>query len=909
MFGPERTANLGGRGGSCTCAMFHIASINNNWEGGPMGADLAYERACQKHIYDAGGFGAMGYIFEWANTEVFGYIASQYLWRNTGVPGINNDDQTGFLYYAYPRHYGETVGEMVARVMDESSCVNDQMVLEGVQGAQYPSTGAPLHRDYQLLAAIADRSVEMARKAYQAYTGKEPDIWHPAYNPDDFRWDGYDPLANMTFNAERLRLLCVSTRRSQKICETAIAYRKSQRLIAEGASAGEVLECLDKAVEAAKENQRIYCLNYDDDYNWTDGLCSRVVDELELRRRQFVASISSNTKIAQAWTFDQPGDLEGWTRSNGLETPVVEDGAFVARAIGNDPIVEQTKPLALPVNDRCFVEIEITSDHEGRFRFFWATQEDLEKQAKDAYAFTEGRVRNIPLVGGGEMRVYRISPSWNGTLAKLRFDVPPGASVRVDSIRIVELPESREVPPEDLQKPVPETVRKSADKPLFIPWENLSDILPKDRAVTKPGLYLSTEIGFDRRPDFFRVGVVFTVETQEPGGPWRPIFRRGLARRTTGWEHWDIPLSGLQGNIKLRFTTDSYSRAQNRSAPSWKWAIWGQPQLIEVTSDAEETIAVSAIFTSIAERATTSIHVLHNDKPLFDSLINLEGKGPECNYSASVEVKEGDTIDCVCGWGNGDYGADTTALTVLVKSDSGQVWIADQDFSIQQNPNGPWSYGMLKAGDRPDVKTFALFPFGKTEENVGSVSNPGSVVWEDILSDQHPYRRVPHTADVIQLLRTLHVNSLPLFISECGIGSAMDLLRTVRWYEQVGKSDVEDAQLYRSWRDQYLADWRRYRLDEVFARPDDFFQESIARMAGQRLMSVNAVRANPACIGHSITGTLDQGMTAEGIWTTFRELKPGATDAIFDVWAPVRWCLFAGSEMESGTFVLAEWKE
>ena len=121
----------------------------------------------------------------------------------------------------------------------------------------------------------------------------------------------------------------------------------------------------------------------------------------------------------------------------------------------------------------------------------------------------------------------------------------------------------------------------------------------------------------------------------------------------------------------------------------------------------------------------------------------------------------------------------------------------------------------------------------------------------------------------------------------------MDLLRTVRWYEQIGKPDVEDAQLYRTWRDQYLADWQRFRLGEVFARPEDFFKESIARMAGQRLVSVNAVRANPNCIGHSITGTLDQGMTAEGVWTAFRELKPGTTDAIFDVWAPVRWCLFA----------------
>ncbi len=348
-----------------------------------------------------------------------------------------------------------------------------------------------------------------------------------------------------------------------------------------------------------------------------------------------------------------------------------------------------------------------------------------------------------------------------------------------------------------------------------------------------------------------------------------------------------VTFNGTQGIVKALGIT--WQAGQLAFHPGQ----YGEYAVVRWTATTDERIDLSTAFKSIAERATTSVHVLHNDKPLFESLINLEGKGPECNYAGSVEVRKGDTIDCVCGWGNGDYGADTTALTVLVKNAAGQVWMADRDFSIQQNPHGPWSYGMLKASDRPDVSTFTSFPFGKADENIGSVSNPGSTVWEDILSDQHPYRRVPHTADVIQLLRTTHDNGLPLFISECGIGSAIDLMRTVRWYEQVGKPDVEDAQLYRSWRDQFLADWQRYRLDEVFARPEEFFKESISRMAGQRLMSVNAVRANPACIGHSITGTLDQGMTAEGIWTTFRELKPGTTDAIFDVWAPVRWCLFA----------------
>jgi hypothetical protein len=39
------------------------------------------------------------------------------------------------------------------------------------------------------------------------------------------------------------------------------------------------------------------------------------------------------------------------------------------------------------------------------------------------------------------------------------------------------------------------------------------------------------------------------------------------------------------GRVKLRFMTDSYSRAQDRSAPNWKWALWGEPQVIEVAAD------------------------------------------------------------------------------------------------------------------------------------------------------------------------------------------------------------------------------------------------------------------------------------------------------------------------------------
>jgi len=318
----------------------------------------------------------------------------------------------------------------------------------------------------------------------------------------------------------------------------------------------------------------------------------------------------------------------------------------------------------------------------------------------------------------------------------------------------------------------------------------------------------------------------------------------------------------------------------------------GEYSVVRWTAPDEQKVEISAAFESIAERATTDVHILHNGRALFDGLINVKDGGPQTQFQGSVAVKRDDTIDCAIGWGNGDYGADTTALDVVIKSPGGKVYDAAADFSVRDNPNGPWSYGQLSPAATPDAATFARYAVGIREESLGCLSNPGSQVWEDVMADSHPYQRVPHTADIIRTLRTVADNGKGVFLSEYGIGSAIDLLRVVRHYEQLGKAEVEDAQLYRSWRDLFLADYQRWRMEEVFDRPEDFFTESIARMAGQRLLGLNAIRSNPNVIGYSITGTVDQGMTAEGLWTTFRELKPGTADAVFDGFAPLRWCLF-----------------
>jgi hypothetical protein len=581
IFGKERVASLGGRGGSCTNAMRRIASVNNNWLHGGMGGDLAYERDCQKHIFEAGGFGAMGYIFEWTNTEVFGYLAAQHLWRNRGIPGVSNENQTGILYYAYARYYGDEVGHLAARAMDEGSDVNDAMVLEGVYGSQWPATGRVLHRDYQYLVVLADHSEKLAREAFHKFTGSDPGVEKPAYDQDKFVWAGYDPAGDKLFKSERLRWLWLSCRRSQEMCRAALAHRLAQRLIREGAPVGAVLDQFDRAIEYACKNQYIYQINYDDDYDWTDGLCYKVTERLEKQRADFLSACAGGNKVLKSWDFSRATDPLGWKITHDMSTPVIENGLLVSHATGGDPFIVQEQPLDIHSESPSkYVTIDMSSDKPGIVQIFWAAQ-SKNGQATD---FSEQNSIHISVNAERAISSYRIPLNWEGTLKRFRFDFPDQARVKIRSITLTQSTETKEEI--DRNKLVPEFARGSAESPvLFIPWEAQSDILPSKK---KPhGLCLSTKIGFVDQDDFFRLGVVFTVQSQKPNGDWQTIFRRGVMRRTASWENWTIPLRTPNPNpnlnsLRLRFVTDSYTRAQDRNSPTWKWALWGQPQIVRI---------------------------------------------------------------------------------------------------------------------------------------------------------------------------------------------------------------------------------------------------------------------------------------------------------------------------------------
>jgi Glycosyl hydrolases family 2, TIM barrel domain/Glycosyl hydrolases family 2/Glycosyl hydrolases family 2, sugar binding domain len=197
---------------------------------------------------------------------------------------------------------------------------------------------------------------------------------------------------------------------------------------------------------------------------------------------------------------------------------------------------------------------------------------------------------------------------------------------------------------------------------------------------------------------------------------------------------------------------------------------------------------------------------------------------------------------------------------------------------------------------------------------VGSVSNPGSSEWEPTwgeeapgapivemkypsgvgIGDFHLYPRVPQTPEVNRMMRTLGQNSKPVFLSEYGIGSMMNVIHEMRMYQQAGiQQDAEDFVLMRSMADRLTADWSRFAMETAYPYPETLLEMSQRAMAHHRLLGFHLIRSNPKLCGFNLTGMLDHAMTGEGLWRFWRDWKPGVFDAVCDGWAPVRWCLFA----------------
>jgi len=130
----------------------------------------------------------------------------------------------------------------------------------------------------------------------------------------------------------------------------------------------------------------------------------------------------------------------------------------------------------------------------------------------------------------------------------------------------------------------------------------------------------------------------------------------------------------------------------------------GEYSVIRWKAPSDGQYNVEATFEGIDEKTTTDFHVLRGTEAMFNGYVNLNGFGRSMRNSGTIWLQAGQSIDFVVGYGNGNYGYDSTGVSAVVTDPSGTKHDAAKEYG-----KGNWSYGFLSPGARPDASTFKAY--------------------------------------------------------------------------------------------------------------------------------------------------------------------------------------------------------
>ena len=266
-----------------------------------------------------------------------------------------------------------------------------------------------------------------------------------------------------------------------------------------------------------------------------------------------------------------------------------------------------------------------------------------------------------------------------------------------------------------------------------------SDPLTFELLSGPPGMRVNRESG---KVDWTATTDVFTWDADKdfsaarnPGGPWSygwtesqgsplHIYPRGY--KNTGIDVWEDPaiLSAGAPAIAHNGTDQAIAigsfvlqpgqinfhpgNANQRSVARWTAPLDGDVTIEAAFANADPSLG-----------ATTDVHVLHNNRSIYDGVIN--GHGSKASLTPLTRhVAFGDTIDFIVGFGsNNNFGFDSTTLVAKIKSIKPPVWNAADGFSAATNPVGPWSYGWTAS----QGSAFNLYPRVFAESSID--------IWDD----------------------------------------------------------------------------------------------------------------------------------------------------------------------------------
>lgn len=144
--------------------------------------------------------------------------------------------------------------------------------------------------------------------------------------------------------------------------------------------------------------------------------------------------------VAADWNFAAKGSTLGWTPIVPLNSFGFQKGALTFTAT-SEAVIVFSSAITVPAEPMQLVEVVMSSNTAGPAKVFWAPSPSVKSSSTGFTGFQGGDENDFLMVGDGVFHHYYlpIATAPGSTIYRLRMDVPPNATVSIQSVDLANL--------------------------------------------------------------------------------------------------------------------------------------------------------------------------------------------------------------------------------------------------------------------------------------------------------------------------------------------------------------------------------------------------------------------------------------------------------------------------------------
>jgi hypothetical protein len=298
--------------------------------------------------------------------------------------------------------------------------------------------------------------------------------------------------------------------------------------------------------------------------------------------------------VGASWDFKTASNPLGWSPIDPLSNFGIHNQALTFTATSQVAIV-YSPAIKIPTQQMQLVEIVMSSDTAGAAEVFWAPSPSVKNGQVGYTGFQAGDENDFTMAGDGAFHHYYlpIGPSTATTIYRLRLDVPPGATISMQSIDVANLvaPSGPGVNPRW-------QFNSNGDSLGWIPYSGIVDM-----TVSGGSLHLQT----------FANATILAPNAQITNQlEWFSVFAKVThTQLETPWVLFNfvsVANNGAATNVYFPVVPDSADHVYNQNVGGENgW--WSKVSQLSITISENTTVAVSQIQFSDAPQGPADLAI------------------------------------------------------------------------------------------------------------------------------------------------------------------------------------------------------------------------------------------------------------------------------------------------------------